>query len=337
MSYKYRLETDPYNRVVVRSTSNKSGLRRFRKVIDGRFKLDRSNQLTYKLRSPVYDLDLPHQLTIKGKWSLTKDHDLRLSLDKKGRDTLGDKITLKGQIIDARKNSLLFAVSSKTHDDRPLVYVLELRGVWQADDRNRLTFKVNKERGASDVLTFRNAWEIDRSKRIVYIYEKSSSARKSRKVHSLTFKGHWKTSDISRISYELSSRSDSRFTFATDAAILKGNRIDLQAGVRISKRGKPEERIITLFGKWRLVKDLGLVFEARYKDHKKSSIVFGADARLSGSDSLSFRLRSDKRKDGLGAELSISRKILKSDGEAFLRLLSDGLEHSFYAGAAWKW
>jgi len=337
MPEKLRLETDPYNRIILRKTGKKSDLHRYRQVLDGRFKIDRNNELSYQVKAPLTGKEVPHQFKLKGKWALTQEHDLRLTLDKLGRNTLADKITLKGQILDVRKNSLLFAVSTKTQKDKTLTYVLRLGGTWKADSNNRLTFRVQKEKGLHDVLTFKGAWEINKDHQIVYNYTKAHLLRKKKELHTLTFKGDWKVAGAGRISYELSKSSDSSFDFRTSAGIVDKNRIRFELGIGVSERARPVKRKLEIFGKWRLVKNVGLVFEADYSNGKPCSLVFGADAKLTGRDTVRFRLKRDIDNRDTGMELELSRKLLKGDGEAFLRLLSSRQEGAIYAGAAWKW
>ena len=337
MSEKLRLETDPYNRVIFKKTGKKSDLQRYRQVLDGRFKVDKNNELTYQVKAPLTREDVPHQLKLKGKWALTEEHDLRFTLDKLGRDTLADKITIKGEILDVRDNSLLFAVSTKTQEGKALTYVLQIGGVWRADSKNRLTFHIKKEKGIHDVLTFKGAWEINKDHQIVYNYTKARLIRKKKELHKLTFKGGWKVAGAGRISYEMKRGSDSSFDFRTSAGIVDKNRIMFEVGIGVSDRVRPVRRRLEIFGKWRLVKNVGLVFEAGYKDGKPCSLVFGADAELTGRDSVRFRLKRDIDNRDTDMEIELSRRLLKGDGEAFLRLLSSRQEATIYAGAAWKW
>ncbi|MGB2630577.1 MAG: hypothetical protein WBD24_06700 [Candidatus Omnitrophota bacterium] len=332
-----RYELDPYNRLILAETGKKTDLTKFRRVLDGRFKIDKNNVLSYHIKTPVSAKEnIPHQLKLKGEWALTDDHDLCLTLDKQGRDTLGDKITLKGKILDVKENSLLFAVTTKTKENTRLTYVLELGGTWKADKNNRLTFHVKKEKGRHDILTFKGAWEIDKSHQIVYEYEKAILLRKTRVHHTLTFKGHWGVTGRSRISYEFSKRSDSAFDFKTSAGIFKDNEIKYELGIGLSGRPKPVKRTLTLFGRWKLVKNVGLVFETKYRDKKPYSMVFGADARLTDKDTLLFKLKNDIENKDIGAELELSHKILKGDGEAFVRLLKSKQESAVYIGGAWR-
>lgn len=104
---KIKYELDPQNRLVIKKTGKKTELARFRQVLDGRFKLDEKNNLTYLVKTPLSgDLKKPDQIKLKGKWSLTREHNLIFTLDKWKRQALGDQLTLQGDVIDVNKNSL---------------------------------------------------------------------------------------------------------------------------------------------------------------------------------------------------------------------------------------
>ncbi|MFC1480248.1 hypothetical protein ACFL5Y_02230 [Candidatus Omnitrophota bacterium] len=335
---KVRYEIDPYNRLVLCKTGKKSDLPKFRSVLDGRFKIDKNNNLSYHIKAPLAKREgLPHQLNLKGQWHLNADHDLCLILDKKGRDTLGDKIILKGKMLDVSKNSLLFAVTQKTKENTRLTYVLDFGGTWKADKNNRLTFHVKREKGIHDILTFKSAWEINKSHQIIYEYEKAALIRKKKKLHTLTFKGYWYIKDKFRISYLLGKSTDSAFNFETKAGIFRDNYIKYEVGVRLSARTKPVKGSLILFGEWKLKKGAGLVFEVRCEDRKVQTIVFGAEAKLTDKDTISFKLKNAIGDKDIDVNLKLSQKILKGDGEAFVRLLKSKRESAVYAGAAWKW
>ncbi|MBD3425908.1 MAG: hypothetical protein GF409_01600 [Candidatus Omnitrophica bacterium] len=335
--YKQKIEIDPYNRLVLLASGRKSGLPRFRQVIEGRFSTDKDNNLTYKVRSPEdAGADVPHQISLKGEWSLTDKHELRFTVDKKGRKTLGDKITLRGEILDVRDNALLFAVSSRSKKDEPFTYVLELKGRWQADSRNRLNFRVKKEKGKHDVLIFKGAWDINKDHSIVYEYESARMVRKRKKLHTLVFRGKWQISGRYRLSYRLSKKSDSAFEFMTRAGVFTGRQIKYELGIRVSGAQKPVERKIRFSGRWKVTKGLGLVFEADYRGREPYSMVFGAEAHLKDTGRVSFKLRHYLDEQDMGVRVELSRELIGGDGEAFLRLFSRASEKSVYLGAGFK-
>ncbi|MFC1570863.1 hypothetical protein ACFL4E_03670, partial [Candidatus Omnitrophota bacterium] len=294
---KVRYEVDPFNRLVLNKSSKLGDLTKFRKVVDGRFRVDRNNDLTYHVKAPFSKKEnIPHKVRLKGTWRITPEHDLSLTLDKEGTRTLRDKIILKGKILDVKKNSLLFAVTTKRKDNSLLKYTLNLSGVWKADRNNRLTFCAKREKGKHDILTLTGAWEINKTHQVVYSYKKSALTRKRKELHTLAFKGYWSILDKNRIAYSLSKSSDSAFEFKTSAARMTGNMIKCRIGVSLAGREKPLERILKLKGEWRPVKNLGLAFEVKEKNKKLYAMTFGADARVTKEGNVSFRLKSDMEK-----------------------------------------
>jgi len=334
---KIRYEVDPHNRLIVKRTRRKTRIKRFRKVYDGRFKLNKANFFTYHIKAPGQDIDAPHQVKLKGKWSLTKNHDLRFTLDKWKRQTFGDQLTIKGDIIDIGKNFLLFAVTTKTKQNQDLVYILKFQGSWQADKYNRLTFKIKKERSRYDTFIFRGRWEINKNHQIIYQYEKAQLIRKLKQIHTLIFKGYWDIEDRARISYILDRDTNSLFNFRASLGIFKNRYIKYELGTDLQNRARPSKKTILLFGTWKIKKNKGLTFEIQYGDKKIHCISFGTDARLAGRDSVLFRLKNDRVNKNIGVDIKLSHKMLKGDGEAFLRVLKSRRESGVFVGAGKRW
>lgn len=331
---KLRYEVDPHNRLVIRETGRKLPLTRFRRVFDGRFKTGPNNSLTYHIKAPLQgitpDPKAPHQVKLRGKWSLDKNHDLRLTLNKWRRQRPGDELTIQGELITAEANSLLFAVTTRKKDNLPSIYILKLQGIWQADRHNRLTFRVKKGGGRYDTLIFDAIWEINKQQRIVYHYEKKKLNK------TLTFKGFWDVSKRNRLCYKLSLDEKSVFDFQTGLGFLGKDYIKYELGIGVANKERPVKRVVTLFGKWKIEKNRGLLFEIEYEKGKAKAIIFGAAAKLTRKDKLEFRLKNRLGRD-LGMQLRLSRRLLKGDGEAFLKLLKSKEESSIYAGTAWRW
>jgi len=131
---KIRYEIDPHNRLVYEKTGKKSKVPRFRTVLDGKFEIDKKNRVTYHVKQPqVYKT--PQQLRLRGRWSLDKDRNLVLSLNKWGNQIAGNKLTIKSEIMDADANKLSFAVTTKDSEGKTHIYILRLGGRWQAKER----------------------------------------------------------------------------------------------------------------------------------------------------------------------------------------------------------
>lgn len=335
---KTRYEIDPYNRIIIAGSGAANDLPKFRQVIDGQFRTNEFNTLSYLVRAPISESDnIPHQINLKGTWSLTDDHELRLTLDKSARQTLGDQITLQGQLLDVSANSLLFAITTTTKENVQSTYVLNLGGSWKADDNNRLSFYVRKEGGKYDILTLNGIWQINKDHQIIYQYEKADLVRKKSRTHTLIFKGYWDIKDRARISYILSEDTDSVFNFKTGIGIFKEDYIQYEVGIVLTDHPRQAMQTVKLSGSWNLKKDVGLVFEIEYEDKKIKAIVFGADAKLTGNDTIAFRLKDDIDNKDIGVNLELSHEILKGEGEAFMRTLASQRELAIYAGSAWRW
>jgi hypothetical protein len=278
----------------------------------------------------------PHQVKLRGKWALNKNHDLVLTLDKWRRQIPGDELTVQGQIVSANANSISFALTTRSERGLETKDILKLEGRWQADKHNRLTFRVKKGEGRHDTLTFDGIWEVDKKHRIVYRWEKAQLIRKRTLKKSIIFEGHWDIARRNRVSYEISRKAKSTFEFRTDIAVLDKNYIKYRIGIGVSNRKQPIRRVITLFGRWKIKRNVGLLFEIEYEKGKAKAIKFGADAKLTKKDKVEFKLRNEFKQD-LGLQLKLSRKLLKGDGEAFLKLLKSKKEYSIYVGAAWRW
>ncbi len=332
---KLRYEIDPYNRLVVHGKDKKSSLPRFRRVLDGKFKVSPGNSLVFHAKTPIRgippDHRAPRQLKLRGKWSLTKDHNLKLTLDNWQRQTPGDTLTLQGELIGTESNSILFAVTTRTRENTRSTNILSLQGRWQADKNNRLTFRIKREEGATDILTLTNAWEINKHHRIIYTYRKARLKRKK----TLSFKGHWDITKRNRLIYTLDLKGNSRFDFRTSIGRLYKNYIKYEVGIKRSDKERPVKRVVTLFGAWKIKKGTGLLFEIHYEKGIARAIVFGAEARLTKRDKIRFRLKNEFGKD-LGMHLTLSRKLLKGDGKAFIRLLKSRKESAIYVGMAWR-
>ena len=80
----------------------------------------------------------------------------------------------------------------------------------------------------------------------------------------------------------------------------------------------------------------GIIFEAGYKRGRIHAIIFGGTLKLKKGGTLEIKLRNELDGD-LGVKLSISRKLLKGCGEAFLRALGSKKEIAISAGAGFIW
>lgn len=340
-----RYEIDPHNRLVIKKSGKTSRLRKYRKVLDGYFRLGKKSRLIYHIKKSA-DLDTPQQVKLSGKWSLDKNHNLVLKLDKWSRQYAGGRLILKGAIIQTKGNESVFVLTTKDRQDKHKIYILKFKGQWQVDRNNRIIFAVEKEKDKFDILTFYGAWEVDKNNRIIYSYTKKDLIKgslrlktKTKSTHSVVFKGFWDIRNKYRLLYVLSGSSSSRFDLKTSLGVpfVRGDRTALkyEAGIG-ARRGRYRKQEIILFGKWRIKKGVGLLFEIEYERLNTKAIIFGADVKLDSINRLSFSLKNKKGKS-LGITVSLSRKQLSGDASSFLRFILSKEEKAIELGAGFRW
>ena len=328
---KIKYEFDPDHRLIA-----KSELLGIRRILEGEFKVDAQNNLLYEIKTPIpEDIKAPHKIKLKGNWSLTDEHKLCFTLDKWKRSTFGDQITLEGEILDVKKNALLFGVTSRNQKGNLSIYALELSGNWQVDEDNRIIFRVVKAKDKFDTLIFSGAWQIDKNYQIIYQYTQEDRQRKIKRIKTLTFKGSWDILDKKRLSYVIEKSSDSIFNFKTSLGVFKENYIKYELGIGISKKRRPLRRVITFFGQWKIKENLGLIFEME-RGKKIEAFVFGAEAKLTKNNTILFNLRN-RLNQSLETSLELSHTIFKNKAQAFLRLLSKQRELTIQVGLGWQW
>lgn len=310
-----------HNQLVLRVPSESKPV-----VINGAIKVDSRNNLLYHLYKDDHwrrEYKLPDTISLEGKWRLSQDHDLVLDVDK-SRGLSGGRLTLRGQIIDCKKDYLLFTVKSKTNRDIERISLLKLRGRWGADKSNRIVFEVAKK-GKPDIITFKGTWNVNKGQQIVYKYDKLSTKQK----HKLLFRGFWDIRRRHRLGYRLEGYStgagnnDSYFDFRVDVGSPSiypaQGKIKYRIGIGVKSRR--QEKVVSLRGEWKFSRKAGLFFEIDYAG-KVKRVKFSASVNLNKKDRIVFILE-DKEGEPLGMSLTFRRRFLsKADFEHFLRLKS---------------
>jgi len=271
--------------------------------------------------------------TIEGRWELDGNHEVRY---RAGKDA--EEIKLKASLLEVEPEALVLAVTQRKEKHRVTTSLLKLTGTWKLDARNRITFEVEKEFGKKDVLTFQGSWEVGEHQKIIYTYERQSLKTKVKELKTVVFKGLWDISERHRLTFTLGVNSESVFrfrgAFQTPSLLAKEGAIRYQVGVEIE--GKKTFRTITLFGTWKLNRDLVLTFEMEYEGGRRHTIAFGAEYRINEKTEIEARL---KTRDGkpLGLEVILTRQFLDNQGQAFLRLRKTLEESALEAGVKIPW
>lgn len=313
-----RYSIDPENR-----------LKRFRHIIEGEFRIDKRNNLSYTVKSPSPP-SIPQQLKLNGTWSLNKDHDLVITLDKENNQFSGKKITLAGEIISTASDKIEFLVSGKDSKGHTNLYILALSGAWQADKSNRLKFMVFKKHSTADELAFTGTWEISRKNQIIYSYTRAGSRRGTKHKQKLAFKGTWDINTKGRLKYSLGHDPGSGFEFSVSAGRPLSQGMLYELGIAAGTRKKK----VTLFGTWKLNKKTGLLFEMPYENGRIETISFGTEYKLDKNRRIELSLKDHLQKD-LGIKFKFSRNL--AHGEAFIQAIKEGKKIAFQAGAGWRW
>lgn len=238
---KIRYELDPHNKLI------KIGPGRFRQVVDGVFKLDRRNNLSYHVKKSD-NVDTPQQIKFSGKWALGEKNGLVFSFDKWNNQINGNKLILQGELLCADGSELVYSVAS-----RDKIYLLKFSGSWQADKYNRLTFVAQREKGPADKLVLQGRWEINKNNEIIY-----TAARKN----TITLKGRWDIAAKNRLSYTINKDIGSGFDFTASFQRAVKNGLVFALGVGYGAR----KRTVALSGDWKLDKSSHLSFEVKYAD-----------------------------------------------------------------------
>ena len=335
MRLKYSV--DSRNQLIIKTPKSKTPLKP-----RGTFQINKKNQLEYWLNEPsdwrkLYGL--PRKIVFEGKWRLDDNHDLELRLNKTRQQDEGSRLALKGDIISADKNTLVFEIITQrgsAQREPPLFSfrILKLSGTWQADAHNRLVFCVEKK-AFPDELVFKLSWQVNKNQQIEYSYTRTNLSTRSKTAQTILFKGYWKIDAERKLAYVMSHGLDSRFDFR---AQLESPQIRAQEGAIKYRIGIGFRRprainytLLTLYGEWKFGRGLKLIFRMDYGKGNVREMEFGAEAGVSGNKFL-FMLTGQKG-EPLGIALTYSFGLLNSlEPHAFIRLKSRQKELGIDAG-----
>lgn len=301
----------------------------------GLFITNKNNNLIYVLDQPARwrkEHDLPAKIKFTGTWQLDKNHNLVLKTEKT-KNYPKSTLTLYGKIEKVNSDYLSFRIKKTSLSDLSQKHLITLRGRWQADKFNRLTFEVKKKE-KPDALRFKNIWEINKSNKITYIYEKTSLITKKKVEQSIQFDGFWQLVNKNKICYRLKKTNKSQFEFRahlqTPNVYPKKGAIKYRVGIGLGK--KREEKTISLYGSWKFSRKLGLFFEVDYGRGQLKRYSFSAKVNLSKKDKITFSLLDSKGKP-LGIRVNYQRKLFNNkDIEFFTKLSQKGKEHKILSG-----
>ncbi|MCF7870197.1 MAG: hypothetical protein K9L69_04005 [Candidatus Omnitrophica bacterium] len=301
----------------------------------GFFTTDKNNNLIYILDKPAKwkkEHDLPDKIKLTGTWKLDKNHNLVLKTTKT-KNYPKSSLTLYGKIEKVNSDYLSFRLQKSSISYLSQKHLITLRGRWQADKFNRLTFEV-KKKDKPDTLRFKNIWEINKNNKIIYIYKRKVLKTKKKQEQSIQFSGFWQLANKNKICYKLTHSKKSQFDFRahlqTTNVYPKKGAIKYRIGVGYGKTRK--EKTLKLYGSWKFSRKLGLFFEVGYGRGKLKRYSFSAKVNLTNKDKITFSLLDNKDRP-LGLKLRYQRKLFnKKDLEFFTKLSKKGKNYKATAG-----
>ncbi len=329
---RLRYAFDDDNRLVIRERRPLAERAQPVRIIEGTVTADGGNRLVYRAQTPAdaRSRSGPSAISLDGTWALTPAHDLALTLhetDARGRQTL----YLKGALVRAQAHALVFALRRRGDPHEPAQQVT-LSGRWKADERNRLTFLVQKADGSEERLTLGGGWEVGPHHELQYRYRRPAE-RRGREEHVLVFAGAWELAAADRLIYRLEGSTDSAFEFQASlqrpSLNAREGRLVYQVGIDLS-RGRTREQRVALFGTWKLHRDLSVSFEVPYAGGRIRSLRFEGTVAFTSRDRVAVALWKP-RGEPLGMTVTFTRDLVP-DASLFVRARRDERERSLVGG-----
>ena len=330
---KPRYLFDAFNRLVISERDEPTGALRPRRVLEGRVSTDKGNRLTYEVESSSDRQGRPGPSTfnLDGTWKLTKRHELALTLHE-AEEHVRQTVYLKGALVEAKANALIFALRRYGTEGVRTAGRLTLSGRWQADAKNRLTFLAERADGSEDRLTLQGGWDVGPHHELLYRY-RQLDRRDHHEEHTLTFAGAWNVTQADRLVYQLAGSTNSAFEFKASlqspSLLARDERIVYQIGIGLSG-GKTQQQRVTLFGTWKLNRDLSVSFDMPYADGRVQAIHFEGTYAITAKDRIAVALQNSRR-EHLGVTVTFTKDLVP-DTSLFLRLRKDAEESSVIGG-----
>jgi hypothetical protein len=309
--------------------------------VKGKWSVDVQNRLVYILSEPWTfrrRYNLPDRIVFEGSWKLNNSHDLVFTLNKTKHQSAGQKLYLKGELIDAKSNVFVFSLAAREKRDVYIVGLLQLKGKWQADTHNRLQFLV-KRLNSNNPLTLQGTWKVKRNT-IVYTYKKISLTNRQVHLQRLYFKGYWEINKNNRLTYILDSKNASGFDFRTylETPNLIGKRGAIKYRIGIGAKGSAifKTQTISIYGVWKLHRKSGISFIVDYGQGRVKAINFGAFVRRGRKGKIEFLLTNRKGKK-IGIKVTFTQKILENSAEWFLRIIKQDRQPKLEWGLTLPW
>ena len=291
-----------------------------------RASIEAGNRVVYRPASG----GMGQAVTLDGEWRLSRSHQLAFNVRQKvdRGQALPEHAFLKATVTGAGADSLNLAWEGGRAGAVQLRR-LQLSGRWQADASNRLNFLVERGGGAEDRLVFGGGWEVGPYHELQYRFRRPGAGRPEQ---TLVFDGAWDIAGRNRLVYRVSGSSRSVFEFRASlqhpAVSARDQALVYQVG--IGAGASRTKRRVTLFGRWKLKRDLSVAFEIPYARGRVEAIRFEGEWAFGPRDQVRVALSGQSGRP-LGIAVTFSRDVAP-DRQLFLQLRKQAEERSVIAG-----
>lgn len=292
-----------------------------------RVSIGADNRVVYRAAAGPDRGRLGRSVALEGAWRLTRAHQLAFRVKQTG-EAPPEHAFLKASLAGAGSNAL----DAAWEDDRAgsgRRRQFRLSGRWEADALNRLSFLVERGQGGEDRLVFGGGWEVGPHHELQYRYRRTGSARREQ---TLAFEGAWDVTGRDRLVYRVSGASKSVFEFRaglqSPSLFAREGALVYQIGIGAGL-GRVRRRV-TLFGRWKLNRDLSVAFEIPYARGRVEAIRFEGTWVFGPRDQVQVALAG---RDGraLGVSVTFSREVAP-DRHLFLQLRRQAEERAVVGG-----
>lgn len=294
----------------------------------GKFALDKHNNLLFSA-SPFWQQrkKLSGSEVYDGEWMLTSRKSLTFAFRKETTPDI--PIALKTSLVSADAQNISFEISGTHNRGNPRTELLKLSGRWQVRKDNDLIFFVRRKE-SEDELAFGSGWEVDRDNQVVFNLEK----RNQRIIRSFTIKGTWKLLENNKLAYALQggrNQLEFKVSFGSENLYPKKGELKFRLGGGVKTRAQ-RPKVISLFGAWKIGRDLGLEFELQGAGKGGNRIEFASTLDLTRRDTIGFGLCSERNSHPVPTIFFSHIFLKKLDAETYLKLKSLKEEKSVEAG-----
>lgn len=244
--------------------------------------------------------------------------------------------TVDAEVVAAETDALVVGFTQTQKNQNPVTRALKLRGRWQVDPANRLSFTASGGSVRPAKFLFSGTWKTGKRHELTYRLDRSGKPSSS-----LSFDGFWRWDAARGLSYTLAGDGGRhgdqgalrlRGAFQTESVLAKRGELRYQFGAEVKKG--PRSRTISLFGKWKLGRGWALDFELEGGRARSRTFSFGAAYSFGPDKRLRASLFDDHGRP-LGVEVAFENDW--PGGSAFARLRRTAEESIAEAGYAIRW